>query len=39
VEQERELLNTIAARRQVFLRYGLPPVAGFRGGAPTGYRR
>lgn len=34
VEQERELLNTIAARRQVFLPYGLPPVPGFR---PAGY--
>ncbi|HEY3036156.1 MAG TPA: PrsW family glutamic-type intramembrane protease [Streptosporangiaceae bacterium] len=31
-EQERELLNTIAARRQVFLPYGLPPVVGYRSG-------
>jgi len=29
-EQERELLNTLAARRQQFLPYGLPPVAGYR---------
>ncbi len=34
-EQERELLNTIAARRQVFGRYGLPPVIGFRSGGHT----
>jgi RsiW-degrading membrane proteinase PrsW (M82 family) len=31
-EQERELLNMLAARRQLFLPYGLPPVVGFRAG-------
>jgi RsiW-degrading membrane proteinase PrsW (M82 family) len=28
--QERELLNMLAARRQLFLPYGLPPAIGFR---------
>lgn len=33
-EQEREMLNRIAARRQVFLPYGLPPAFGFRSPPP-----
>ncbi len=29
-EEERELLNRLATRRQAFLQYGLPPAIGFR---------